>query len=107
VIRAANRAANDALPAEQPASAVPAKIEMRDEAVAIANKDDALAGYVELAIRAHLTELLDAPHAEPLIPEDCALLAREIFGVPIRLARERRLQPFREPLADQIVRRVR
>ncbi len=57
VVRTANRAAHDALAAEQPAAAMAAEVEMRVQPVVAANDDDALAGHVEHAICAGAVEL--------------------------------------------------
>ena len=65
-----------------------AKVEVRIETLLTANKDDALAGHVQDAIRTRRLESIRPSGYEPLIPEDRSLLAGVELLIPISLTRK-------------------
>ena len=87
MIRTANRA-HRAVPAQKPASSVPAEVEMRVEAILTADEDHTFTGDVEHAIGAGAGKLLGAAGVKPLIPKDRFLLAGVEFAVPVGLTRK-------------------
>ena len=92
VIRTANRAAHDALAAEQLGAAMPAEVQVgAKRAVLSAHHDDTLAGHVHDAEAAGLGPLLIPADAEPLVPKNRRLLAMVERVAPICRPRERRL----------------
>jgi len=88
----ADCAAHDALAAEQPASAMPAEVQMRVQPVLAADEDDAFTRHVEHTIGAHTRYLLCSAGVKPLVPKNRFSFARKECLVPIRGPRKRGLK---------------